>query len=600
METQISLKNLTLSPINVRKVKTSAEEDAQLRALIESQGVLQNLIVIPSPDAEGRYEVIAGGRRLSALNHLLAEGKINAEFPVRCVVKTESEAIEASLAENYRSDMHPADRFVAYKAMLDAGRSIEDIAKRFGKTVTEVKKLLKLGAVSPVILDAFRSQEMNFDMVMAFTVTDDQKAQESVFAEVKDQYHPSPRFVRQKLLNTDVTTDDTTFKFVGQEAYEAAGGTLSEDLFADSQYVNDVDLLNRLADEKLDKLQESFKAEGWGFVEATLDGGYSHPLRFAPCIDGETITAPDSVIQEFEAKERELEGLMEAAPDHEDEEANERFRQLNEELNDLKATIDASREFSDEQKQSTGVLLSVDFRTGELVTKVGIALPKKQPEKAQNEDGTTTEAPKPTESHALKSDLEAYRLQALEAAMMQKAEICLDITIFTMAKAVLAGSTWYRRPLGVDLDVNTFSATKDIEETSAAAEIRKHRDALDLSWLAQEGDLEQFKAFQKLSRASKLNILAHCSAQTLRCATNEVEQYVAEQIKFDLSKHWQPTKANYFNRIKKGKLIEILKELKGDEFALSQADAKKGDLATILDELDETTGWLPESLTKAA
>ncbi|MCD1649635.1 ParB/RepB/Spo0J family partition protein [Marinobacter adhaerens] len=600
METQISLKNLTLSPLNVRKVKTSAEEDAQLRALIESQGVLQNLIVIPSPDAEGRYEVIAGGRRLSALNHLLAEGKIDAEFPVRCVVKTESEAIEASLAENYRSDMHPADRFVAYKAMLDAGRSIEDIAKRFGKTVTEVKKLLKLGAVSPVILDAFRSQEMNFDMVMAFTVTDDQKAQESVFAEVKDQYHPSPRFVRQKLLNTDVTTDDTTFKFVGQEAYEAAGGTLSEDLFADSQYVNDVDLLNRLADEKLDKLQESFKAEGWGFVEATLDGGYSHPLRFAPCIDGETITAPDSVIQEFEAKERELEGLMEAAPDHEDEEANERFRQLNEELNDLKATIDASREFSDEQKQSTGVLLSVDFRTGELVTKVGIALPKKQPEKAQNEDGTTTEAPKPTESHALKSDLEAYRLQALEAAMMQKAEICLDMTIFTMAKAVLAGSTWYQRPLGIDLDVNTFSATKDIEETSAAAEIRKHRDALDLSWLAQEGDLEQFKAFQKLSRASKLNILAHCSAQTLRCATNEVEQYVAEQIKFDLSKHWQPTKANYFNRIKKGKLIEILKDLKGDEFALSQADAKKGDLATILDELDETTGWLPESLTKAA
>ena len=600
METQISLKNLTLSPINVRKVKTSAEEDAQLRALIESQGVLQNLIVIPSPDAEGRYEVIAGGRRLSALNHLLAEGKINAEFPVRCVVKTESEAIEASLAENYRSDMHPADRFVAYKAMLDAGRSIEDIAKRFGKTVTEVKKLLKLGAVSPVILDAFRSQEMNFDMVMAFTVTDDQKAQESVFAEVKDQYHPSPRFVRQKLLNTDVTTDDTTFKFVGQEAYEAAGGTLSEDLFADSQYVNDVDLLNRLADEKLEKLQESFKVEGWGFVEATLDGGYSHPPRFAPCIDGETITAPDSVIQEFEAKERELEGLMEAAPDHEDEEANERFRQLNEELNDLKATIDASREFSDEQKQSTGVLLSVDFRTGELVTKVGIALPKKQPEKAQNEDGTTTEAPKPTESHALKSDLEAYRLQALEAAMMQKAEICLDMTIFTMAKAVLAGSTWYRRPLGIDLDVNTFSATKDIEETSAAAEIRKHRDALDLSWLAQEGDLEQFKAFQKLSRASKLNILAHCSAQTLRCATNEVEQYVAEQIKFDLSKHWQPTKANYFNRIRKGKLIEILKDLKGDEFALSQADAKKGDLATILDELDETTGWLPESLTKAA
>ncbi|MBO6812131.1 MULTISPECIES: ParB/RepB/Spo0J family partition protein [Marinobacter] len=187
METQISLKNLTLSPLNVRKVKTSAVEEAQLRALIESQGILQNLIVISSSDAEGRYEVIAGGRRLSALNHLLAEGKINADFPVRCVVKTESEAIEASLAENYRSDMHPADRFVAHKAMLGAGRSIEDIAKRFGKPVTKVLKLLKLGAVSPVILDVFRAQEMSFDMVVAFTVSDDHKAQESVYAEVKDE-----------------------------------------------------------------------------------------------------------------------------------------------------------------------------------------------------------------------------------------------------------------------------------------------------------------------------------------------------------------------------------------------------------------------------
>ncbi len=600
METQISLKHLSLSPLNVRKVKSSVEEDQQLRALIESQGVLQNLIVIPSPEAEGRFEVIAGGRRLSALNHLLAEGKIDADFPVRCVVKTASEAIEASLAENYRSDMHPADRFVAYKAMLDAGRSIEDISKRFGKEVTDVRKLLKLGAVSPVILDAFRAKEINLDMVMAFTVTDDQKAQESVYAEVKEQYHPSARFVRHKLLNTDVTTEDTTFKFVGQEAYEAAGGTLSEDLFAENQYVNNTDILNRLADEKLEKLQGDYKAEGWGFVEATLDGGYSHPLRFAPCVEGEIITAPESVVKEFEAKEQELERLMETVSEEEDEENNQRFRQLSEELTELKETIDASRSFTDEQKQNTGVLLSIDFRTGELVTKVGIALPKKAPEKTQNETNATEDTTKPTESNALKSDLEAYRLQALEAALMQKAEICLDMTIFTMAKAVLMASTWYRKPLGIDLDVNRFSATKDIEETAAAAEIAKHRDSLDLSWLAQEGDLEQFKALQKLTKASKLNILAHCSAQTLRSATNDVERYVAEQIKFDLSQHWQPTKANYFNRIKKGKLIEILKDLKGDEFALSQADAKKGDLATILDELDETKGWLPESLTKAA
>jgi ParB family chromosome partitioning protein len=87
-----------------------------LAASIAVKGLLQNLVVEPERDADGgetgHYLVTIGeGRRLAQL--LRAKRKqIKKNAPIRCMLDTEHDAHEISLAENViRTNMHLADQF---------------------------------------------------------------------------------------------------------------------------------------------------------------------------------------------------------------------------------------------------------------------------------------------------------------------------------------------------------------------------------------------------------------------------------------------------------------------------------------------------------
>ena len=106
----IPLSQLVVSADNVRKTKTGIEG---LAASIAAIGLLHNLQVHPNG---GNFEVIAGGRRLAALQLLAKQKKIAGDFPVPCDVRETGGAIEVSLAENeMREAMHPADQFEAFR-----------------------------------------------------------------------------------------------------------------------------------------------------------------------------------------------------------------------------------------------------------------------------------------------------------------------------------------------------------------------------------------------------------------------------------------------------------------------------------------------------
>jgi len=114
---QIPLAKLTPSPTNVRVAKTSKYDDKSLAASIKTHGVLQNLIVKANDD--DTYEVIAGGRRLAALNALVDEGELQPDALVPCTVK-DGDLTEISLVENrMRAQMHPADAFVAFAKRIN-------------------------------------------------------------------------------------------------------------------------------------------------------------------------------------------------------------------------------------------------------------------------------------------------------------------------------------------------------------------------------------------------------------------------------------------------------------------------------------------------
>ncbi|MGC8073795.1 ParB/Srx family N-terminal domain-containing protein, partial [Salmonella enterica] len=85
------------------------------------------LVVIEAED--GFYDVAAGGRRLAKLHALVEKKKLSADTLIMCQIVDESTGLTASLSENVqREAMHPADEFIAFQELSNAGIPVADIA----------------------------------------------------------------------------------------------------------------------------------------------------------------------------------------------------------------------------------------------------------------------------------------------------------------------------------------------------------------------------------------------------------------------------------------------------------------------------------------
>ena len=116
---------------------------------------------------------------------------------------------------------------------------------------------------------------------MAFTLTDDHRRQEEAWEQLS--WNKSPEMIRKLLTQSHVGSSDRRVRFVGAEAYEAAGGTILRDLFVEDHggYFTDIQLLDRLVLEKLDAAAAEVMREGWKWVAVYPEYPYSftHNLR---------------------------------------------------------------------------------------------------------------------------------------------------------------------------------------------------------------------------------------------------------------------------------------------------------------------------------
>ena len=94
------------------------------------------------------------------------------DHPVPCRVLGEAETVdyvEVSLTENIvRAPLHPADQFDAFAKLNKDGLSAAEIAARVSLPEKVVSQRLKLAAVSPRLMAAYRAEEMTLDQLMAF------------------------------------------------------------------------------------------------------------------------------------------------------------------------------------------------------------------------------------------------------------------------------------------------------------------------------------------------------------------------------------------------------------------------------------------------
>jgi ParB/RepB/Spo0J family partition protein len=118
-------------------------DEAQLAELAESikhQGVLQPLLVTPT-DAPGRYELVAGERRLRA-----AQLAGLTEVPVSIMDDASDVDVElAAIIENVqRADVHPLDESDAYERLRTLGLPVTRIVERVGRSRPHVDGRLRL------------------------------------------------------------------------------------------------------------------------------------------------------------------------------------------------------------------------------------------------------------------------------------------------------------------------------------------------------------------------------------------------------------------------------------------------------------------------
>jgi len=305
----INLNKLSVSQKNVRK--TGAENGLdELIASIKSHGLLENLIVVKT--ANDNYEVVGGGRRLRALQALAKEGHIKNNKSISCEVVDIEQAEEISLAENQvRSAMHPADQFEAWAKLVDKGLSISDIAARFGTNEKLVKQRLKLGKVSPILMQAYKDEKVTLDILMAFTVTEDHAKQEAVLESVLQRAYVSAGNIKEELIGEAYCGSHKLAKFVGAEAYKKAGGYIKCDLFSegeDSVYFEDTNLVIELAEKKL--FEEANMVEGkWKWFEAVFDFGYEEKGEYEQLKSSFIKDVPNSLTKKLEKIERSFHKL---------------------------------------------------------------------------------------------------------------------------------------------------------------------------------------------------------------------------------------------------------------------------------------------------
>lgn len=566
----IALSQLVQSEANVRRTGR-AEGVPALAASIAAHGLLQNLTVRPLGD---KFEVIAGQRRLLALQSLADAGTIPADYPVSCYVMTEgADATEISLAENeMRVAMHPADQFKAFETLADTGMSNEDIAARFGVPAASVTKLLRLAAVAPDLIDRYRSGDFGLEVIMALTLTGDHELQRKAIEEEGRYIHAGS--IRRYLTQGMGATGSKLGKFVGLEAYEAAGGTVTRDLFSEDEkaYIHDPELMLKLAQAKLDDVAEETRAEGWDWVEATLDSFPWESFSYLKPIAVE-----------------ETEDQPEDEPmDEEDDDSDE---------------PETAAQYAAEDIARSGVRIELQY-DGTLRFQRGLV---RKEEKATASDEKPAKDPTAL-TPKLVEELTCHRTAALRLELTKNARVARIALVHALVSTTLVKYGYdSRKCLTISLNVKGVDTPNPDEcpaHAALAQIVQDWREKIPedqtklFAWVAEQSDAvldELLTVCTALSLHAVKEAKAGDWVNTSGIATSHE---VAKLVNLDMTAHWTPTAEGFLSRLSKGMMQNALTQAGKPEDATRLGILKKAPAATATAEALKGTGWLPAPLAQ--
>ncbi|HFL2190802.1 TPA: chromosome partitioning protein ParB, partial [Pseudomonas putida] len=485
-----------------------------------------------------------------------------------------------------------------------------------------VQRRLKLANVSPRLLADYRAEALTLDQLMALAITDDHTAQETAFYDAPT-WQRNPSQLRDRLTEREIDAyRHPLVRFVGLDTYEAAGGGIRRDLFAEGDagvYLTDATLLERLAQDKLAGIAAKVKAEGWAWVDATPAVTHAdlHAFQRAP---RERRTPTKREAQRIEKLQTKLHGLAAAvddALDAEDEEKADALQEEGETVGEqLQALEDGLQDYGATVKAAAGAIVTID-RSGLAVTHRGLLREAEAKalrtlerlrqgfsgEDAGNDDegddgDSEGQSKTAAMSDKLAQRLSAHRTAALQIDVARHPQVALAALVHGMVQAVLQESRYgHDLPLGVSLKVQDRleGIAPDIPDSPAAVALRELQqvEGEDLP----EDSAELFAVLLAKSQDELVRLLAVCVALTVDVVTPRATPHqpggeLAQAVGLDMAAWWKPTNEGYFQHIPKAAILQAVGQF-APAHVTRLAKFKKGDIASEAERLADGTGWMP-------
>jgi ParB-like chromosome segregation protein Spo0J len=219
---KISLDSVKPSPMNPRK--TFDEEAVQeLAANIEKQGLIQPITVRPrvvqialGEEVTDGYEIVCGERRYRAYCILKAkEDNLNIErtaahrkkhdrfqsIPAMISEMSDEEAFEAMITENLqRQDVDPMEEAFAFSQLIKNGKTAEEVALKFGKSIRFVQDRVKLNNLIPELMLAVKEDKMSIAAAMIICKLDED-GQKKYHSQYSNNYQGFTKTTAESFVN---------------------------------------------------------------------------------------------------------------------------------------------------------------------------------------------------------------------------------------------------------------------------------------------------------------------------------------------------------------------------------------------------------------
>lgn len=153
----LAVDSIDLHPHNVRR---DVGDVTSLAANLKAQGMLQAVLVVPNPDADGRFLLLAGHRRITAAR---VAGLVEVPATINHELADDRAAqIAVMLAENSERDpLSAAEEAAGVQDMLDLGESVATIAKRTGWTRTRIRQRARIAQLPESVREKVHTHQVS-------------------------------------------------------------------------------------------------------------------------------------------------------------------------------------------------------------------------------------------------------------------------------------------------------------------------------------------------------------------------------------------------------------------------------------------------------